>query len=169
MCLVLNQFFIILTIPCATFNDLTLTTTICVSCYYFLNSFTYTITIVQYFIITEIFKPQLFSSHILTEFVLNLLSTLPCPLCRRVSSLINKLEGKCLYLREISINVNKLFIIICVLCLFWPCSVVVACLLFNPLFYILMLLLYFCLFVGNVNKSIIFVAFLIIFIICLSF
>ena len=48
---------------------------------------------------------------------------------------MNALEGECLCLREISINVNKLFIVICVFCVLFPCSAVVACLLVYRLFY----------------------------------
>ena len=80
---------------------------------------------------------------------------------------MNELEAESLYLREIYINVNKLFIFISVFCLHSPFSVVVACLLAYPLFilmfllpvyffipfFVLMLLLYFCLFVDHVNKS----------------
>ena len=63
---------------------------------------------------------------ILSEFPLLALS---CLLYRRVSSLMNTL-----FVREISININKLFIVIFVLCLDYPCSVIVACLLVCPLF-----------------------------------
>ena len=79
MCLVLNQFFIVCTIPCATFHDLTQTARICFNCYYSLHSSVCTITIVRLIFITEIFKPRLFSLHatclhtILTEFFLNCL------------------------------------------------------------------------------------------------
>ena len=60
--------------------------------------------------ITEIFKPQLFSSHAtclhtrLTEFFLNR----RCLLYRTVSCLMKELEGECLCLREISINLTCL-------------------------------------------------------------
>ena len=112
--------------------------------------------------ITEIFKPQLFSSHALclysrlTEFFLNLfcLSSL---LYHRVSSLMNTVEGECLHLHEISINVNNLIIVICVCCLRRPCRIIVICLLVYHLFFILMLFLYFGLFVGHVNKSVVLV------------
>ena len=76
-------------------------------------------------------------------------------------------------LREISIIVNMLFIVIFVFCLRYPCSVVVvACFFVYPYFctalccclfcflipfFILMLLLYFCLFIDHVNKLYIFV------------
>ena len=56
-------------------------------------------------------------------------------IARSVSSLMNVLERECLWLREISINVNKLFTVVCVFCLCPPCSIVVACLLVYPLFY----------------------------------
>ena len=59
--------------------------------------------------------------------------------------------------RNLYTYVNKLFIVICVFYLRCPCSVVLDCLLVYPLLFILMLLLYFCLFVDHVNKSIIFV------------
>ena len=86
---------------------------------------------------------------ILSELPLRVLSWI---LYLRVSSLMEN-EGEYLCLLKISINVNKLFIVICVFCLRCPCSVVVACLLVIP-FFILMLLPYFCLFIDHVNKSI---------------
>ena len=89
-----------------------------------------------------------------------------------VSRLMNAFKGECLCLCETPININKLFIVMFVFCLRCPCSVVVVRLLVDPLFlhctlllpvyffirfFILMLLLYFCLFVNHVNKPIIFV------------
>ena len=65
------------------------------------------------------------------------------------------LEGECLYLREISINVNKLLaVLLSVYSLFYT---ILCCCLFISLypFLILMLLLYICLFI--VNKPNIFV------------
>ena len=62
----------------------------------------------------EIFEPQVFSSH-KTDWILSELPlfALSCFLYRRVSSLMNALEGKeCLFLCEISINIYKLFIVI---------------------------------------------------------
>ena len=100
------------------------------------------------------------------------LLALSCLLYRMVSRLVNALGGEYLCLRKISINVNKLFIVIFVFYLLCPCSVVVACLLVYPIFlytdvvvdcfllysfFILMLLLYFCLFIDHVNKPIMFV------------
>ena len=67
---------------------------------------------------------------------------------------MNALEAECLCLRGISINVNKLFIVIFVFCFRRPCSVVIACLL--P-FFIQMLLPRFCLFDNHVNKPFTFV------------
>ena len=78
-----------------------------------------------------------------------------------------------LYENEISMNVNKLFILY--FAYDRPCKVVNACLFVYPLFlhctllllvyffvpfyfFILTLLLYFCLFVNHVNKSIIFIS-----------
>ena len=69
--------------------------------------------------------------------------------------LINTLKGGRHWLREISVNVEKFFIVFCVFCLRCPSIVVFACLLFYPFFYIHMLLLYLCLFVDNVNNVII--------------
>ena len=54
---------------------------------------------------------------ILTELPLTALS---CQLYHH----INALEGECLSLREISINIYKVFIVICVFYLRYPCSVV---------------------------------------------
>ena len=54
------------------------------------------------------------------------LPDLPCILYRRVSSLINAFEAKCLCFREVSIDVNKLFIVVCVFCLRCSCSIVVT-------------------------------------------
>ena len=53
-------------------------------------------------------------------------------LYRRVSCLMNALEGECL---RLSINVNKSFIIISVFCLRPVCSVVLECLQVYSLFY----------------------------------
>ena len=111
---------------------------------------------------TILFKRNV-SSHKLDWIVFELsLLALSCLLYRRVSSLMNALEGECLCLGEISIHVNKLFMVIFVVYLRYPLrysvvacllvyhlfyiDVVVACLLLYP-FFILMLLLYFCLFV----------------------
>ena len=86
---------------------------------------------------------------------------------------MNTFGGECLCLREIFINVNKLFIVNFVFCLRCPCSVVVAYLLVYPFFlytglfllsvYYLIsfirqtLLLCFWFFVDHVRKLIIFV------------
>ena len=60
-----------------------------------------------------------------------------------LSCLIYALEGKCLCLREISINVNKLFTLLLFAYFVYvcPCNVVVACLLVYFLFYTALLLL----------------------------
>ena len=58
--------------------------------------------------------------------------------------------------KNIFVFAKSLFIFIFVFCLHCPCSVVVAQLLVCPLF-LLMLLLYSCLFVDHVNKTLIFV------------
>ena len=102
------------------------------------------------------------------------LSALSCLLYRRVSCLINALEGECLCLLEISINVNKsLAELLLRVYLFFRLSLillfVVAFLLLNPFFILMLLLvyffisffilmlLYFSLFVYHVNKPIIFI------------
>ena len=61
------------------------------------------------------------------------LPELSCLLYRRVSSLINAREEECRCLREISINVNKLVIVICVFCL--HLSLKSCCCLFIPFLY----------------------------------
>ena len=75
-------------------------------------------------------------------------STLPvlsCLLYCRLSSLMNTFGGFCLFLCEIFINANKLLAVLVLPVYLFIC------------FFILMLLLYFCLFVGCVKKPIIFV------------
>ena len=54
--------------------------------------------------------------------------------------------------REISINVNKLFIVICVFCLRCSCSAVIACLLVYSLLYtdVVAIFLFSCLVVDHV-------------------
>ena len=65
-------------------------------------------------------------------------------------------EGKAL--REISINVNKLFAVLyAFIRFFFILNFVIVCLLPNIPFFIMMLLLYFCLYIKHVNKSITFV------------
>ena len=92
------------------------------------------------------------SSH-KTDWILDELQLLAlfCLLYCRVSSLINALEEECLCLREISINVNKMFIVIFVFILlfvpFFYTDVVVACLLLYP-FFKLMLFFVFCFFLS---------------------
>ena len=134
---VLNQFFFVRTISCITFHDLIQTTTICFNCYYLLQSSAYTITIVQQIFITQIFKPQLCSSHTtylhtkLTEFFLNYRCLFCFAVYHKVSNLMNALEGECVCLREISINVKKLFTLLLFMQFVYVCScrVVVAYLL----------------------------------------
>ena len=73
-----------------------------------------------------------------------------------VSTLMNALEGGCLCLREISINVNKLLTVLLlpVYCLI-PFFVLMQLLVyFFIAFFILMLLQYFCLLVDHVNQPI---------------
>ena len=128
------------------------------------HSFAYTIIIVQLIFITDIFKPQLFSSHAtclhtrLTEFFVNG----RCLLCLAfyiASSQMNALEAECLCLCEISINLNIMFTLLLFVYFAYvcPCRVVVACLLLYTLFIILMLLVHFCCLFAHVNKPIIFV------------
>ena len=82
------------------------------------TSSVYVMTIVQLILITEIFKPQLFASQAmylhtrLTEFLLIPLNDLSYLEHRRLSSVMNVLGGECLCLREISININKLFTLV---------------------------------------------------------
>ena len=102
----------------------------------------------------------LFSHNVSSDKTDWILTELPLPALSvafyitRVSSLMNALVWECF--REISINVNKLFIMYFVY--IRPCRIVVACLFLCPLsFGIKTLLLYFCLFVNHVNKPIIFV------------
>ena len=70
-------------------------------------------------------------------------------LYRKVSRLMAAVKGECLCQRQISINVNKLFIDIFVFCLHCPCNVVMACLpvYFSIHLFMLMLLLLVYLFI----------------------
>ena len=53
-----------------------------------------------------------------------------------ISSLMNAIAGQYFHLREIFINVNKLIaVLLTAIYIFFMQHVVVACLLFNPLFY----------------------------------
>ena len=109
------------------------------------HSFAYTINN------TEIFKPQLFSSHAtclhtrLTEFLLNQRYLL----CRSISILMNALEGEYLCRQ----------VVYCYFCILFTLSLQCCCWLFICLFsfFIPLLLLYFGIFVDHVNESIIFV------------
>ena len=86
------------------------------------------------------------------------LPALSCLLFSRVSSLMNALEGKWFCLREIFINVNKFFTLL-LLCVYIAYVVLAVLLLLvykqYSLCRILVLLPYFCLFVDDVNKSIV--------------
>ena len=139
MFFVLNLFLvnILYTIPCVTCHDLTSATTICFNCYYSLHFFCIHNNNCSTDLQTTIILFTRNVSSDKTDWILYELPmlALSCLLYRMVSSLMNALEGECLCLCEISINVNKLFIVICVFCLRCPCSVVVACLLVYPLFY----------------------------------
>ena len=153
--------FIVRTIPYDTFTDLSYTITICFNCYYSLHLFRLHNNNCSIDLWNENLQTTIIlfarnvSSH-KTDWILSAspLLDLSCLLYRRVSSLINALKREYLCPCEISINVNKLFTVIFVLRLRCPYSAVVACLFLNP-FFILMLLLYFCLLVKHVNKSII--------------
>ena len=94
--------------------------------------------------------------RILTESQLPILF---CLLEARLRSLMNVLEGECFCLCEISINVDKLLAVLFlyVFIHYFILHFVVGCLLLNLSFFILMLLLYFCLFINHVSKFIIFV------------
>ena len=88
-----------------------------------------------------IFKPQLLSSHAtclhtrLNEFFLNPIGCSVLPfISQGKQCIMYVLEGECLCLREICINVNKLFIIIFVFCLRCTCIVVIVCLLLVAIF-----------------------------------
>ena len=152
MCFVLNQFFIVHTIPCATFHGLTQTIAICFNCYYPLHFFCIHNTIVQKMLITEIFKPQLFSSHV-TCLHTRLIDSFPiilpamfCLLYCRLNSLQNALEEEYLCLPEISINVNSFTACCCCLftwlspvSLYWCCCYIfVHSLLFLKLWFIIL-------------------------------
>ena len=106
--------------------------------------------------ISQLFSSQAMWFHTrLTEFFLNLPS--PFVLHGKQSN-----ESAWRNLCEICINVNKLLAVLLLpVYLFYPfflyCTLIVACLLLNPRYFILTLLLYFCLFVDYVNKFIIFV------------
>ena len=96
------------------------------------------------------------SSHKTDWFFFELpLPALSCLLYYRLSNLKNALEGKCLYLLKVPINVNKSFTLLLLVFFVYicTCKVVVA----RLLIYLLMLLLYFCLFVDHVNKFVVFV------------
>ena len=97
----------------------------------------YSITNFQPIFNTKIFKPPLFCSHAiclhtsLTKFFLS------CTFYRRISSVMNAVDGQWLYFREFSINVNKLFTVLLLVYFAYvcPCTIVIACLLLYPLFY----------------------------------
>ena len=145
LCLVSNQFFIVRTIPCTTFHDLSeTTTTICFNCYYSLHFYAYTITIVRSIDLynrdlqTTI---KLFTRNVSSHIRRCLLC--PCPFisqCKQSNEYV---------WRRMSLPSRNLY-----KCKQVACSVVVACLLLKP-FFILMLLLYFSLFI-DVNKPLIF-------------
>ena len=102
-------------------------------------------------------KQRIFTQNWLHSFWIAV-TTLRCLLYHRLSTLTNALERDCLWIRESSINLNKLFIVIFVFCLRCSCSVVVACLLVNMLiFYTAHCCRLFGLFVNHVNKIIIFI------------
>ena len=95
--LISNQFFIVRTILCVTFHDLSYTTTI---------------------LIIEIFKSHILSSHAtclhtrLTESCLNCRCLLYFAFYMAARQLMNAHVGKCLCLRETSTNVNNLFTLV---------------------------------------------------------
>ena len=72
--------------------------------------------------ITEIFRPQLLSSHAtclhtrLTEYFLHPAAYPVLSLISQLSSLMNAFEAECLCLHEISVNVNKLFTLLLFRC-----------------------------------------------------
>ena len=155
MCLVSNQFFTVRTISCATFLDLTSITTICFNCYYSLNFFRVHNNNCSIHLYNRDHQTTIIlfirnvSSHKTDWIVSELpLPALSCLLYRMVNSLMNALKVEWICLYEISLNVNKLFIVVFVFL-----YVVVAYLLLNP-FFILMLLLHFFLLVNHVNNSI---------------
>ena len=118
--------------------------------------------------ITQIFEPQLFSSHAmclhtrLTVFFLNCRCLLClCLLYRMVISIMNSLKGEFICLREFSINVYKLLGVFLLPVLFIRylilyCTLLLLVYFCAPFFFLLMLLLYFCLFINHINKPIIF-------------
>ena len=138
----LKSLFIVHIIPCGIFNNLTSTTTIFFNRYYSLHFFrahnnNCSIDLCNRNLQTTIILfTRKVSSHkidwILAESPFLALSYI---WHRIISNLINAREIECLWLREISINVNKLFTVVCGFCLCPPCSIVVACLLVYPLFY----------------------------------
>ena len=138
LCLILNQFFIVYTIPCATFNDLTYTTTICFNCYYSLHIFPLhnnycSIALYNWDLQTTIILfTRNVSSHkndwILSELPLLALS---CLLYHRVSS-FNEYSWS-----RMSLLLRNLY-----KCKQVAYSVVVACVFVYSLIFILMLLLF---------------------------
>ena len=151
-----------------TFHDLT--TTICFNCYYsvhFLIAHNNNCSIDLYnrdLQTTIILFTHNLSSH-KTDWIPSELPLL------FISQDKRSVEGKCVCLREISINANKLLLLLLFLYVYVVLAVllqhvylfisffilhfVVACLLLNS-FFILILLLYFCLFVVHVNLTDIF-------------
>ena len=86
-----------------------------------------------------------------------------------ISSLMNPLVGEFFFLREIAINVNKLFIVYFVYVrpyrifllfiryFFYTAHCYCLFISLSPYFFILAMLLYFCFLINHVNKPIIFV------------
>ena len=99
MCFVSNQFVIDRTISWSIVHDLTSTTKNCFNCYIFFSHST-----------------CLYIK--LTEFCLHPLPALICLSYRKESSPINALEGELICLREISIKVYKLFMLLLFVYLF---------------------------------------------------
>ena len=172
MCLLSSICFIFRIIPCAFFH-----LSLIVIILYIYSS--YTITIVKKFFRTEIFKPQLFSSHAtcLTFWTPGACSILlfisygkrsdECSIWRKIIFFLRILY-KC---KQVACNavvaclfVYPLFYTALCCCLFTSYSLFFILMLllvlyiFMPLIFIQMLLLYVCLFVDHIYKRIIFVS-----------
>ena len=117
------------------------------------------------FIVRTIYDYSLHTQRIFTE---NWLNSLWCVAYSVLNFFIAGsiiwwvlLKEEWLCFREISINIDMLFTLLLFVYFVYvcPCNVVVICFLLVYPCFIPMLLLYFCLFVDHVNKSIVFVAF----------
>ena len=135
---ILNQFFIVRTILCATFNDLSQTTTICINCYYSLHFHVhnnncskdlYNRDLQTTIILFTRHVPSHTTNWIISE---SALSALLCLLYCRLSSIMNALGAECLYQVAFSVvfACQHMFI------RFFILHFVVACLLLKPIIFV---------------------------------